>query len=115
LDRPFKTANPEPYNVTAEEIFNYFMFNFNRFTKTRAPFGIHQHVYWFLNNEPILQGFLQFLDYLATLDYVYIVPISKAIKRYLKSNALTGSLFNDFQMTGHRMDEKPYDVESDEE
>jgi hypothetical protein len=52
---------------------------------------------------------------LATLDYVYIVPISKAIKRYLKSNALTGSLFNDFQMTGHRMDEKPYDVESDEE
>nr|CAH0099447.1 unnamed protein product [Daphnia galeata] len=77
---PFKTANPEPYNVTAEEIFNYFMFNFNRFTKTRAPFGIHQHVYWFLNNEPILQGFLQFLDYLATLDYVYIVPISKGIE-----------------------------------
>ena len=57
----------------------------------------------------------QFLDYLATLNYVYIVPISKAIKRYLKSNASSGSLLNDFQMTGHRMDEKPYDVESDEE
>ncbi|XP_046453322.1 chitin deacetylase 7-like [Daphnia pulex] len=77
IDRPDK---PEASNLTADEIFHYFVFNFNRFNKNRAPFGIHQHMYWFLNNEPILEGFLQFLDYLATLDYVYIVPISKGIE-----------------------------------
>lgn len=64
-------------NLTTKEVFDYFMFNYKRYNKTRTPFGIYQHVYWFLDSQAVLEGFLQFLDYLATFDYVYIVPVSK--------------------------------------
>ncbi|XP_057376047.1 chitin deacetylase 8-like [Daphnia carinata] len=77
---PYLTR-PHFANQTTKEVFDYFMFNFKRFNKTRAPFSINQHMYWFLlENQAILEGFLQFLDYLASLDYVYIVPISKGIE-----------------------------------
>ncbi|XP_046636843.1 chitin deacetylase 7-like isoform X3 [Daphnia pulicaria] len=71
---------PPDSNLTTAQIFDYFMFNFQRFNKTRAPFGIFQHVYWFLDSQAVLEGFLKFLDHLATLDYVYIVPVSKGIE-----------------------------------
>lgn len=75
---PYLTR-PHFANQTAKEVFDYFMFNFKRFNKTRAPFSINQHMYWFLlENQAILEGFLQFLDHLGSLDYVYIVPVSKA-------------------------------------
>jgi hypothetical protein len=63
--------------VTAKEVFDYFVFNFERYNKTRAPFGIYQHIYWIVNNEAVLEGFLEFLDYLTEIDYVYIIPVSK--------------------------------------
>jgi hypothetical protein len=64
------------------------MFNFQRFNKTRAPFGIFQHVYWFLDSQAVLEGFLKFLDHLATLDYVYIVPVSKVMCKLVSLNNL---------------------------
>lgn len=77
---PYLTR-PHFANQTAKEVFDYFMFNFKRFNKTRAPFSINQHMYWFLlENQAILEGFLQFLDHLGSLDYVYIVPVSKGIE-----------------------------------
>jgi len=63
--------------ATANETFDYFFANFQRFTLNRTPFGVFQHVFWFKGGNQILDGFIQFLDYLATLDYVYIVPVSK--------------------------------------
>lgn len=66
-------------NLTAGEVFDYFVFNFKRHNKTRAPFGIYQHIYWIVNDKAVLEGFLEFLDYLTTLDYVYIVPVSKVM------------------------------------
>ena len=32
----------------------------------------------------VLEGFLEFLDYLTALDYVYIVPVSKVMTTKLK-------------------------------
>ena len=64
--------------LTAEQVFDYFLFNFERHKETRVPFGIYQHAWWFLGNNAILEGFLQFLDYLGTFDYVYIVTVSQA-------------------------------------
>ncbi|XP_046449601.1 chitin deacetylase 8-like isoform X3 [Daphnia pulex] len=67
-------------NLTVQEVFDYFMFNFERYNKTRAPFGIYQHIYWIVNEAAVLEGFVKFLDYLTSLDYVYIVPVSKGIE-----------------------------------
>lgn len=64
-------------NLTANEVYDYFVNNFKRYNNTRTPFGIYQHIYWFGNNKAILEGFTNFLDYLTSLDYVYIVTVSK--------------------------------------
>jgi hypothetical protein len=64
--------------LTIQEVFDYFMFNFERYNKTRAPFGIYQHIYWIVNEAAVLEGlFVKFLDYLTSLDYVYFIPVSK--------------------------------------
>ena len=60
------------------------MFNFERYNKTRALFGIYQHIYWIVNDMAVLEGFLEFFDYLTALDYVYIVPVSKVMTTKLK-------------------------------
>lgn len=56
------------------------MYNFKRYNGTRTPFGIYQHIYWFGSNSAILDGFIEFLNYLATLDYVYIVTVGKVFE-----------------------------------
>ena len=53
------------------------MYNYERYNKTRAPFGINQHIYWLANSQDVMQGFLQFIDFLLSLDHVYFVPVSK--------------------------------------
>ncbi|EFX88070.1 hypothetical protein DAPPUDRAFT_41891, partial [Daphnia pulex] len=67
-------------NLTVQGVFDYFLFNFERYNKTRAPFGIYQHIYWIVNEAAVLEGFVKFLDYLTSLDYVYIIPVSKGIE-----------------------------------
>ena len=53
------------------------MNNFKLHEQTRTPFGVYQHVYWFNGGNYILDGFIQFLDHLKTLDYVYLVTVNK--------------------------------------
>ncbi|EFX88071.1 hypothetical protein DAPPUDRAFT_191866 [Daphnia pulex] len=71
---------PSYANLTASEVFDFFIFNYERYNKTRAPFNIYQHIYWLANSQEVLQGFLQFIDFLLSLDHVYFVPVSKGIE-----------------------------------
>lgn len=78
------------------------MFNFERYNKTRAPFGIYQHIYWIVNEAAVLEGFVKFLDYLTSLDYVYIIPVSKVkckkgsyIKQYFKKLYLLNKIYRE--------------------
>ena len=76
----FKTTYQSTYfyrPTTAAETYDYFLTNFQRYSANRTPFGVYQHVYWFNGGNVALDGFVQFLDYLGTLDYVYIVTVSK--------------------------------------
>ena len=66
--------------ASREETFDYFQSNFLRHVETRAPFGIHQHATWFINSQDILNGFIDFLDWLQlTQPDVYIVTVSKVL------------------------------------
>lgn len=53
------------------------MDNFERYRANRTPFPIYQHVYWFNGGNYVLDGFIMFLDYLATQNHVYLVTVSK--------------------------------------
>ena len=53
------------------------MDNFERYRANRTPFPIYQRVYWLNGGNYVLDGFIMFLDYLATQDHVYLVTVSK--------------------------------------
>jgi len=63
------------------EVFNFFKTNFLRhYGQNKAPFGIHLTANgWFQNAPYNLPGYMQFLDYLGTLDDVYIVSMGKVV------------------------------------
>jgi hypothetical protein len=69
---------PDP--VDNEDTFQYFKTNFDRhYTTNRAPFPVFLHEAW-LKIEPFReQGYFEFIDYLLTLDDVYIVTIQEVI------------------------------------
>ena len=61
----------------AQGEFDYLLSNFLRYNATRSPFSIYAHAYWFRDYPYTLDGYLQFIDYLSTLDDVYFVTVSK--------------------------------------
>lgn len=75
-----------PIPVTPEETFGMLQKNFlEQYTGNRAPFELSIHAGWVngTGNETIAErrkGYSQFLDYLATMDDVYIVSISRALE-----------------------------------
>ncbi|CAL1542753.1 unnamed protein product, partial [Lymnaea stagnalis] len=72
-------AMPDGCSATgdAEETLEYLKSNFRRFYgSNRAPFGIFVHARWF-NTEHNLEGLDRFIDYMLTLDDVYIVTPSQ--------------------------------------
>lgn len=51
---------------------------YKSYEMNRTPFGVYQHPYWLQDYPFILEGFIQFLDYLSsTIDSVYFVSVSK--------------------------------------
>lgn len=61
----------QPAATTPQDAFNLLKTNFDRhYTSNRAPFGVYTHAAWFQVNAVNFQGYLQFLDYLATLPDV---------------------------------------------
>ncbi|KAH9508042.1 hypothetical protein Btru_052686 [Bulinus truncatus] len=72
-------AMPDGCSATgdAEETLEYLKSNFRRFYNfNRAPFGIFIHARWF-HTEHNLDGLDRFIDYLLTIDDVYIVTPSQ--------------------------------------
>lgn len=69
-----------PHPEDSEDTFNYFKTNFDRHYKTnRAPFPVFLHEAW-LSTEPFrAQGYFEFIDYLTSLDDVYLVTIQEVL------------------------------------
>ena len=68
--------------VTLTETYEYLKTNFERhYTTSKAPFGVYLTANgWFTASPPRLEGYKKFLDFLATKDDVWIVPIGRVKK-----------------------------------
>lgn len=54
--------------------------NFNQtYLTNKAPFGFYVHAAWFDANESHFKAYLKFVDYLQTLEDVYLVLRWKGI------------------------------------
>ena len=87
-----------PVKTKYGEWMYFFEHNFERhYNTTKAPFGLYAHSSWFyLSNEAErLQAYLDFLDYLGSLDDVYIVTMSQLIAWSQNPTPLSG--INAFQ------------------
>jgi len=63
------------------DILEWIKSNFNRhYLNNKAPFGFYVHAAWFLRNPNNLEAYVQFLDYLGTLNDVYIVSVQRALE-----------------------------------
>ena len=60
---------------------------------TRAPFGLYMHAAWFFGNEWRYTGYKQFIEYLVSLNDVWIVPISAGFE-YFKNPMTNDELIN---------------------
>lgn len=69
------------------ETLNFLKSNFERhYNTSKAPFGVHLTANtWFTSGPYRLEGYRRFLDYLATKDDVYVVPINKVSQRQLRT------------------------------
>jgi hypothetical protein len=77
------TCNPVP--ETREDTLALLKRNFQRhYNGNKAPFGVFTHAaYFFGDTQPPLErklGYADFLDYLGTLNDVYIVSIARALE-----------------------------------
>lgn len=55
--------------------------NFHRIYKSnKAPFGVHLHAAWFSKGANYMIAFKSFLNYLSTLEDVFIVQTAKVIE-----------------------------------
>ena len=73
-------AHPPKY--TRDHWMHFFMHNFERhYNNSKAPFGLYAHASWFFFHDSAqrLQAFMDFLDYLGSLEDVYIVSMSQLI------------------------------------
>jgi len=67
---------------TADEIKKFLERNFNRvYQGNRAPWGLYMHAAWFQGEEQQFHydGYKMFVEYLSTLDDVWIVPVRDGI------------------------------------
>jgi len=74
-----------PVPMTADNTFNLLLKNFqDQYNGTRAPFGVFTHSAWMVGNETEFterkNGFVRFLDHLATLRDVYVVSVNKGLE-----------------------------------
>ncbi|KAK9739759.1 hypothetical protein QE152_g8712 [Popillia japonica] len=64
-----------------DEILEFIKTNFHRhYDSNKAPFGFYMHAAWFQSNPNNYEAYLQFLDYLESLNDVYIVSIQRALE-----------------------------------
>lgn len=95
-----------PYPTTPNETFQLMNRNFlDHYNGNRAPFGVFAHSAWMNGTEDEFiwerrNGYIQFLDYLATLPDVYIVSISRALE-WVKNPTPTANItdFEPFKVT----------------
>ncbi|XP_022911775.2 chitin deacetylase 7-like [Onthophagus taurus] len=65
----------------APELLELMKSNFQRhYTSNKAPFGFYIHAAWFDKNPVNFEAYKQFLDYLGTLNDVYIVTVQRGIE-----------------------------------
>lgn len=70
-----------PYPETSDETFELINRSFlDHYNGNRAPFGIFAHYAWISSSQARRNGYIKFLDYLATMKDVYIVSISRALE-----------------------------------
>ncbi len=70
-----------PYPETPEETFELMKRNFlDHYNGNRAPFGIFAHSAWISSSKARKNGYIKFLDYLATMNDAYVVGISRALE-----------------------------------
>lgn len=68
---------------TEDELLEFFITNFNyQYKGNKAPFGFYVHAAWFLLNDIYFNAYLRFIDYLQTLDDVYIVSVPAVVDFY---------------------------------
>jgi len=95
------------------------MDNFKRYRANRTPFPIYQHVYWFNGGNYVLDGFIMFLDYLATQDHVYLVTVSKVNHDFFILHSFkkwkSKKLIELFLLKGYWMDQEPIDTRTVED
>jgi hypothetical protein len=91
-------CNPVPKNAT--EMLNFLKRNFlDQYNGNRAPFGIFTHAALFVGpiTDPDfaerVSGYRQFLDYLDSLNDVYIVSVSKGLE-WVKAPVPSASVLN---------------------
>lgn len=54
--------------------------NFERhYNSNRAPFGFYVHAAWFISHENAFEAYLKFIDYLQTLDDVFISSATQVL------------------------------------
>lgn len=68
--------------ATTAEALSFLKENFNRhYTTNKAPFGLYMNANaWFLKGAHLFDAYDQFLQYLQTLNDVYVVSMSQALK-----------------------------------
>merc|ERR1719186_490519 len=70
---------------TPEEIMEMLMKNWERvYNGNRAPWGLYAHSGWFDRGDWHYQGYKKFIEYISSLDDVWIVPIREGIE-YVKA------------------------------
>lgn len=78
--------------TTEAEAYNFLKSNFNAHHGTnKAPFGVHLHAAWFLEEPANFDGYLHFLDDLVAMDDVYIVTVSQGVEWMKNPVALSGA------------------------
>nr|CAH0105702.1 unnamed protein product [Daphnia galeata] len=84
-------SNLTPCILTASEIFDYFMFNFERYNNTRTPFDIYQHIYWLAKRQVDKESY-----YITTnkwLTTIFLIVIESQCRAQNRKFLITLNLF----------------------
>ncbi|XP_049512757.1 chitin deacetylase 8 isoform X4 [Dermacentor silvarum] len=72
------TCTPQP--TTEEDTLDFLRSNFERYYHTnRAPFPVFTHDFW-LQSPGRRQGYLSFVDWLLTMDDVFVVTVAEVVR-----------------------------------
>jgi len=80
---------------TADDVYQMLKRNFDRGYNgfTRAPFGLYVHAAWFFGYDYRFEGYKTFLDYITTMDDVWVVPIHAGLQ-YRRTPVTNAELLN---------------------